>query len=141
MDEPIPPRSIHQFAYRLRVVASYDNWRAGQEFPVERSLTIGRGTDCDVVLADVAVSRRHACVEATPAGLKIQDLDSGNGIWIGAQRVSAVLLGQGQRFQIGSTQFECVAVPRLGPEPNGAAAPSPAHSDATHRRVPRTGGG
>jgi ATP-binding cassette subfamily C protein len=117
---------VPSVAYRLRVVASYDSWRAGQEFIVEGALTIGRDPQCDIVLADAAVSRQHAWITVAPGGLELRDLNSGNGVWVDGAQVATVLLRHGQRFQIGSTQFECVAVPRVeavGQKPTAAAEP------------------
>src|ERR1700687_2294286 len=36
------PTGAPPSAFRIRVVASYDEWRIGQEFPVDHPLTIGR---------------------------------------------------------------------------------------------------
>src|SRR5947208_3614952 len=73
-------------------------------------MTIGREPVCDILLAERAVSRRHARVEPTPDGLKLTDLGSGNGVWMGARKVEEQVLSAGDHFQIGSTVFECVRV-------------------------------
>ena len=44
------------------------------------------------------------------------DLNSGNGVWIGTDRVTGeIVLSAGEQFRIGSATFECVVI--------GAAAP------------------
>lgn len=62
----------------------------GRAFPVsaERATTIGRAQDCDIVLADGSVSRRHAELLPGPDGYALRDLGSGNGSWVGLARVS-----------------------------------------------------
>ena len=93
--------------FALRIVACGESERAGQEIAVTREVIIGREEGATIVLADSSVSRRHASVEATSAGLKVVDLGSGNGVWIGKQRVKEALLEPGQQFRVGSTIFEC----------------------------------
>ena len=100
-------------AFRLRIVASHEAWRTGQDVLVEETMTIGRDHACDLVLNDAGVSRQHARLIAVDGGLAIHDLASGNGVWRGTERVTEALLRHGERFQIGSTQFECIEVPRL----------------------------
>src|SRR4051812_9535572 len=46
-------------------------------------LLIGRADDCDVRIADAAVSRRHAIVHAGPP-LQIEDLGGANGTLVSA---------------------------------------------------------
>lgn len=70
-------------------------------------LTIGREPECSLVLDEISVSRRHALVTATPEGLKVVDLASGNGVWIGSNRVKEAVVAPGEQFRIGSTVFEC----------------------------------
>ena len=49
----------------------------------ERAITVGRSNQCDVVLDDASVSRRHARVALTSNGyLKVEDLSSTNGTWL-----------------------------------------------------------
>ena len=40
---------------------------------------IGRGSDCDLVLNESEMSRRHALIENTQEGLFLRDLGSANG--------------------------------------------------------------
>jgi NHLM bacteriocin system ABC transporter ATP-binding protein len=61
-----------------------------------------------VVLDDPSVSRKHARVQRTSVGLKVTDLGSGNGVWVGEERVTETVLEDGQQFQIGSAVFTCL---------------------------------
>ncbi len=93
----------------LRIVASSDAARVGEEILVADTATIGRARDCTIVLDDSTVSRLHARVERGDNGtLRLRDLQSGNGVWIGAERRAQADLHTGDRFQIGSTIFECL---------------------------------
>ena len=98
--------------FLVRILAS-EHASAGREIQVSEPLIIGRDADCAVVLADANVSRRHARIERAGPGLKVVDLGSGNGVWVGDDRVQERLLADGEQFRVGSTIFACVA----GPEP------------------------
>jgi len=106
---------------RLRIVASDDGNLVGEEIVVGGEVTIGRDDECSITLAETTVSRRHAKVELTPEGLKVTDLNSGNGVWSDGQKIQELVLAPGQRFQVGSTTFECPAPP-VEEEPRAAEA-------------------
>lgn len=93
---------------RLRIVESRDEALVGREYPLERPCLIGRADECDVVLRDTSVSRRHARIELGPSGVTLSDQKSGNGTWIGDRRVTEAPLAHGDRFRIGHTVFELV---------------------------------
>jgi ATP-binding cassette subfamily C protein len=114
----------------LRVVSSDVADRAGTEFRIRDRTTIGREAGCDIVLSEPTVSRRHASVEPAPGGLRVADLGSGNGVWIGSTRIDQKVLTAGDSFQIGSTVFECVPVK---PQPTAAVV---ALADATTLLIP-----
>ncbi|UCC98428.1 MAG: FHA domain-containing protein [Phycisphaerales bacterium] len=66
-----------------------------------KGATLGRGSDCDVILDDAAVSRVHARVSQDPFGRWIvEDLDSQNGILIEGHRVQAQAVLPGQKISI-----------------------------------------
>ena len=60
---------------------------AGQEFPVEDGMTIGR-TSGDVLLADPQVSRKHAVVRVSGPRPVIEDLGSTNGTFVNGEQVT-----------------------------------------------------
>src|SRR4029079_1167206 len=47
------------------------------------AVTVGSGADCDIVLADHRVSRRHCRLTLTERGVLLEDLDSKNGTVLG----------------------------------------------------------
>lgn len=54
----------------------------GQQWVLDRSLTIGRDADCDIVIPDRQVSRRHARLTPGGNGVLIEDLGSKNGTFL-----------------------------------------------------------
>jgi hypothetical protein len=66
--------------------------------------TIGRSRDCDVVLSDPNVSRRHAELRPRGGGWAIADLGSTNGVSVNGVRVERPqTLRPGDRIEIGTS--------------------------------------
>jgi hypothetical protein len=66
---------------------------------------IGRSRDCDVVISDPNVSRRHAEVRRGEDGWWVVDLDSTNGVKVNGRRVDEAPLRPGDRIRIGVTDL------------------------------------
>ncbi|MFZ5787678.1 MAG: FHA domain-containing protein, partial [Acidobacteriota bacterium] len=82
---------------------------------------LGRGDDCDVVLASFTVSRRHAEIRRTPKGYWLVDVGSSNGVWIGEQRVREVALQDGLEFRLGGVTLR-FRLPAAGQESSAGPA-------------------
>ncbi len=86
-----------------------------REFPLkDGDNVIGRDTDVDVPLTDVSVSRRHARLVIGADGATLEDLDSKNGSFVGADRVTGpVPIHDGDRLKLGSVvlTFRSLATP------------------------------
>jgi hypothetical protein len=68
--------------------------------------TIGRSRDCDVVIEDAGISRRHAEIRPGPAGWTVADLGSTNGVLVNGRPVDvARALQSGDRVELGSTEL------------------------------------
>ncbi len=66
--------------------------------------TIGRSRDCEIVLEDVGISRRHAEIRPGPEGWTIADLGSTNGVIVNGRDARGVQpLHPGDRVELGST--------------------------------------
>lgn len=75
---------------------------AGRVFPLTAAETwAGRGADCDVVLPDPGVSRRHASVLRVGLAIVLRDNAAKNGTWVNGQPVSEHALRPGDEIQLG----------------------------------------
>jgi S1-C subfamily serine protease len=64
----------------------------------------GRDDDCDLVLRDARVSRRHAALKTLADGrAMLQDLGSSNGTFVNGARVETALLRGQEQLQFGDT--------------------------------------
>ncbi len=70
----------------------------------DRRVIIGRATQCDIVVLDPGVSRKHTMLLATPAGWQVQDLGSSNGTRLNGERVRAAPVAVGDVVAVGSTE-------------------------------------
>ena len=67
---------------------------------------IGRSRDCDIVLDDAGVSRKHAEIRPSGDGWTVADLGSTNGVLVNGLSVGAPReLSPGDYIEIGSTQL------------------------------------
>jgi len=78
--------------------------RGDRVYALEAPATvIGRSRQCDVVVNDPNVSRRHAEVRREAGAYVVVDLDSTNGILVNGQEVKRAALADGDRLQLGTT--------------------------------------
>ena len=73
-----------------------------EEILDETQYTLGRGVDCQLILADNNVSRHHAELKFNGTAWCITDLDSVNGTFVNTSPVSSVELKHMDTIQIGS---------------------------------------
>ena len=64
-------------------------------------IVLGRSPDCDVVIKDFGVSRRHAEVVVEGDGCRLVDLKSKNGTQVNGVRVPEALLADGDQILLG----------------------------------------
>ncbi len=66
-----------------------------------KGTTLGRGSECDIVIDDAGVSRVHARIYQDPFGRWIiEDLESRNGVLVDGQRIKAQAIMPGQKILI-----------------------------------------
>jgi pSer/pThr/pTyr-binding forkhead associated (FHA) protein len=75
------------------------------------SLTIGRSTDNDVVAHDGRVSRHHGRIVGRRGTLVYADLGSTNGSRVNGVPVTEVVLGVGDRLEMGDTALVVEVAP------------------------------
>ena len=96
-------------------------------------LVLGTSGECDVILADAKVSRRHCELRLTPRGIALRDLGSKNGTIVGEVQILEVILPLGVPVSLGNS--------RLVAHLEGAPAVVPLHErgrfgDALGESVP-----
>jgi len=98
-----------------------DGEAAGQSYILDLPiLTIGRGSECNIVINDVSISRRHAQVLRQTNGNYVQDLGSRNGTKVNDEPLHAPrLLRSGDMLCLGSIRLE------YAPMPSGPTTPLP----------------
>ncbi len=68
--------------------------------------TIGRSRDCEIVLEDTGISRRHAEIRPGSEGWTLEDLGSTNGVLVNGRKIAgAQALSEGDRVELGSTEI------------------------------------
>ena len=98
---------------------------AGRRLEVEGEHTIGR-EDQEFTLTDPEVSRRHALVRATAAGVEIEDLGSSNGTFVNEDRIAGTTeLNDGDTVRIGQTTLTVEAPRTQATRISAAPAPDP----------------
>lgn len=76
----------------------------------EGTVTVGRSRDCDCVLSDITVSRRHARIDVRGSRWIVCDLHSANGTLVNGWRVlHEATIRPGDRLTFGAITY------RLGP--------------------------
>jgi DNA-binding NtrC family response regulator len=88
-------------------------------------IIVGRNAACQIVIEDSKVSAVHAEFVATPFGVRVRDLGSRNGTYVGGVRVGDVYLSANTKLRIGESEinFEPLrpekvsisAIPSFGP--------------------------
>ncbi len=61
---------------------------ASSHGPETTTFTLGRATTSDIVLSDPSVSSRHAALTLDSGGIRIEDLGSKNGTWLGTEQLT-----------------------------------------------------
>jgi diguanylate cyclase (GGDEF)-like protein len=83
----------------------------GRRYPLSttNAVSIGRGTDCTILIDDHSVSRRHARVEPTPQGYLAEDLGSTNGTFVNDRPVVRQMLQDGDYLRVGNCIYRFLA--------------------------------
>lgn len=77
----------------------------GKVLAIPGRLVIGRGSDCDLVLDEPEMSRRHAMVEVTAAGIYLRDMGSANGTFVNGVQVRDAVLFSGDQIAFDRNRF------------------------------------
>lgn len=106
-----PPEAVPELPRGKLTIVEGEN--TGKSYFLNRNRSmVGRGIDNDVVLMDIAVSRKHFRVDRHADGFKVVDLASGNGTTLNGKRVAEAELYDGDRIDLGNTTIEFLSVGR-----------------------------
>jgi FHA domain len=85
---------------------------AGRRLELGVEMSIGR-QDCDLVLEDPEVSRRHAVLRRSGDSVVVEDLDSTNGTFVNGERIrGSIKVDAGDQVRVGRTTLEIEPDPR-----------------------------
>lgn len=78
----------------------------GTRYLLTGAVTIlGRGSDCDIVINDTGISRRHLQIQIIPERVVAKDLGSTNGTYVEGHKTDAATLVDGNQITIGRTRI------------------------------------
>lgn len=92
-----------------------------------RTGVLGRGRDASIRLVDPSVSRVHARLEVEGGRVRVEDLGSKNGTWLGGARLAGLReIAPGDELRAGRTVL-ALGIASPGPEPKSPAPRRPAN--------------
>lgn len=103
--EPVVKVSTNTHLWRLQPLNSA---LSSREFAIEATAVLGRSKECDITLGVSHLSRRHAELRVTPAGLEVIDLDSSNGTYVNGAKVAKAVLKAGDELSFDTLRFQVV---------------------------------
>lgn len=77
----------------------------GQVFELRPGVTLGRSAECDIVVPDEAVSRRHCRFDWTFDGYRVVDLGSSNGTCANEVRITEHVLSDADILSVGESRL------------------------------------
>lgn len=114
--------SAAELEARLFVLSGADLARS---FVLGERNVVGRADECEIVLSDRSISRKHALVARGPEGWFAQDLGSTNGLSQGGKRLERLALADGAEFKLGDLALRFRLVPASAEELEFAAPSAP----------------
>ena len=101
-----PQQQTHQpVASASFAVVALDGSVAGQRFPIQSPMEVGREGAGIRIATDTNASRRHASISPSFSGVQVSDLGSTNGTFVNGQRVQTAEAKPGDVIKIGGTSF------------------------------------
>lgn len=92
---------VGQGPYHLSVIEGPEK---GKVVPLLKDMRLGRGTDNDIVLSDLRVSRQHGMITVRGRDCIVSDLGSPNGLFVNSVRITGPqALKEGDRVRMGDT--------------------------------------
>lgn len=83
----------------------------GEDFRLKSGKNVvGTAADCDIVLSDRKVSRKHCAIRYEGGAFILADLDSSNGSFVNEERVQKIELIDNDLLSLGDTRFKFKSV-------------------------------
>ena len=101
---------------RVLVRVATGSARGSERVLEEGTLVIGSHPEADLVVTDTGISRYHAELGLLADGVRVRDLGSTNGTFVGESRVESVVVHPTTEIRIGRTRIELVAADLPAPE-------------------------
>ena len=79
-----------------------------------KSITIGRGAETDVLIADKLASRIHCEISYKDGNYFLRDCDSRNGTFVNDRLIEVCRINPGDRIRVGDMIISVEASPRKG---------------------------
>ena len=100
---------------------------AGQTFPLQNgTYLMGRSEECQIILSETGVSKKHIELKVHPTGVEVVDLKSSNGTFVNGVKVKESDLQTGDKVSVCKTIFDIVSVEvPAGAAEQGAYPPPP----------------
>ncbi len=100
----------------------------GKIIPIRGRLTIGRGSECDLILDEPEMSRKHAMIENSGDGIYLRDLGSSNGTFVNGVQVRDAVLHPDDQIAFDRNRF-LLEAPGMAPRSDHeVTAEEPAHN-------------
>lgn len=102
-------------------------------YPIDKNrLTIGRSSDCDLVLDERYISRKHARITNKDGAFWIEDLKSSMGVVVNGKRISKTRIQDGDEIRFGPLRITLVNPPQVSqPQTEETMAIPVAENDKT----------
>lgn len=109
-----------------------------RSFRLGERTTLGRSEECQVVLRDRSISRKHAVLVCSGGQWFVQDLGSTNGVSKDGRRAERIELADGDEFKLGDLPLRfklqaLVASQEIEFDPMGGATTSPLTGEGKRR--------
>jgi len=79
-----------------------------------KAITIGRGTETDLLIADKLASRIHCGISYKDGNYFLRDFDSRNGTFVNNRAIEVCRINPGDRIRVGDTALTVEVSPRKG---------------------------
>ncbi|MDH5283195.1 MAG: FHA domain-containing protein, partial [Gemmatimonadota bacterium] len=123
-------------SFKLISVAGDQNF----ELTADRMYLVGRAVTSDIPIFDPTISRKHAELHVTPAGVTIKDLGSSNGTLVNGTRVTEGRAGPGDAVTFGKVLFQLEATETPSSKAQGPAGAAAMPGGTIVRQVAISGG-